>query len=73
MATLTSLLRNQTIIKYCTLWDMRERFRRDPNTPIELMNELTLRLWQIEDCNPHFDTEIRPILRPYLSYLKQRP
>ena len=58
---------NQAILKWCTLYNLREDFREDPYTPIELMNMLTLRMWDIEDCNPNWDTKVLPLQKPYFK------
>ena len=58
---------NQAILKWCTLFNMREDFRKDPTTPIEIINMLTLRMWAIEDCNPHWNAIILPLLKPYFK------
>ena len=60
---------DQAILKWCTLYNMREKFRKDPTTPIEVMNMLTLKMWEIEDCNPNWNTTILPLLK---SYFKNR-
>ena len=38
---------------------------KDPTIPIEVMNTKMLKLWNIEDRNPNWDTEIRPTLKSY--------
>ena len=55
---------DQAILKWCTLYNMREDFRKDLTTPIAVMNMLTLKMWAIEDCNPNWNTTIMPLLKP---------
>ena len=56
---------NQDVLEWCVLKNLRNDFMKDPTIPIEIMNTLMLRMWNIEDHNPNWDTEIRPMLKPY--------
>ena len=56
---------NQDIMEWCIVYNIRKDFMKDITIPIEVMNTLMLRMWSIEDRNPNWDTEIRPMLKPY--------
>ena len=64
---LTFPLRDQALIKWYTLYQMMEDFRKEPNTPIGLTNILLHKMKAIENANPNRESEIKPLLEPYLD------
>ena len=56
---------NQDILEWCIVYNIRNDFMKDPTISIEVMNLLMLKMWNIEDRNPNWNIEIRPILKPY--------
>ena len=56
---------SQALLKWCALYNMRNDFLKDPTSPTELINMLTMKMCKIEDCNPDWETRILPILKPY--------
>ena len=56
---------SQALLKWCTLYNMRDDALKDPIPSIELINMLTAKMQRIENCNPDWQTRILPILKPY--------
>ena len=61
------MTQNQDVLEWCFLKNLRNDFMKDPTISIEVMNLLMLKMWNIEDRNPNWNTEIRPMLKPYFS------
>ena len=58
---------SQALLKWCALYNMKNDFLKDPTSPIELINMLTMKMRGIEDCNPDWETRILPLLKPYFK------
>ena len=58
---------SQDVIEWCVLYNLRRDFMKDITISIEVMNTLILKMWNIEDRNPNWKTEIIPLLKPYLK------
>ena len=62
---------SQDVIEWCVLHNLRRDFMKDLTIPIEVMNTLVLKMWNIEDRNPNWKTTIIPLLMPYFKRNKK--
>ena len=58
---------SQDIIEWCVLHNLKRELMKESTVTIEVMNTITLKMWNIQDRNLNWKNEIMPSLLPHLK------
>ena len=55
------------VMEWCVLHNLKRELMKESTVTIEVMNTITLRMWNIQDRNLNWKNEIMPSLLPHLK------
>ena len=53
------------IMEWCVLHNLKRELTKESTVTVEVMNTITLKMWNIEKRHPNWRNDIIPLLRPY--------
>ena len=60
------------VMEWCVLHNLKRELTKEKTITIEVMNTITLKMWNIQDRNLNWKNEIIPSLWPYLKKCDRR-
>ena len=60
------------VMEWCVLHNLKGELMKESTVTIEVMNTITLKMWNIQDRNLNWKNEIMPSLLPHLKKWDKR-